>query len=124
MSRSRYANVSSRTLKVSDNDHVSTETRRNFDFETAIRSLIRNQQQYVLVVFKVKTVHDFVLRKKNWPHFVTLLGPAELQAFAFFFVSNTYRNQSVSTIKQRHLILGGVIPKTQKKGRPIQNHPA
>ena len=54
--RFRYANVSSRsrTLKVSENGHVSIETRKNFGFETAFRSSIRKQQWYLPNVFKVK----------------------------------------------------------------------
>ena len=55
-SRSRYANASSRsrTLKVSENGHVSIETSKNIGFETAFRSLIRKQQWYLPDVFKVK----------------------------------------------------------------------
>ena len=93
VSRSRYANASSRsrsrTLKVSENGHVSIETWKNFGFETAFKSLIRKQQWYLPDVFKVKHCAWFRTLQKHLAtfcldHFALLFRPAELQAFAFF----------------------------------------
>ena len=47
--------------------------------------------------------------------FCYVVRACSIAGFCFLFVSNTYRNQSVSTIKHMHLILGRVISKTQKK---------
>ena len=109
VSRSRYANASSRsrTLKVSENGHVSIETWKNFGFETAFRSLIRKQQWYLLDVFKVKHCAWFRTLQKHLAsfcldHFALLFRPAEFVGFCFLFMSSVYENWSISTTKHMH----------------------
>ena len=99
VSRSRHANVSSRsrTLKVSENGHVSIETWKNFGFETAFRSLIRKQQRYLPDVFKEKHCAWFAKTFGNilFRPFCFVVQACRIAGFCFLFVSSIYENWSI-----------------------------
>ena len=65
----------------------------------------------VILWLKIKNPTTTTIGHILFRAFCYVVRACRIAGFCFLFVSNTYKNQSVSTIKHMHLILGRVIPK-------------